>query len=333
MKIKKTASTLFLIAMLCLGATKAKAQVNAQLFYDFGSDREFVTLTLEMFKQDKWGNTYFFIDHDFNYDKLGGGKNVAPGGTYLEIARCLNFWQKSAIKDLSLQVEYNGGITRSYPINHAMLAGVDYFFHSKDFKNTLNLKALYKYIWENKQSVPMQFTVVWAMNDLFGVKGLMDTNKRLKDAMLFNILSYMSDRLLTIGNTTAALDELYVWLSDNVSVGTTIIEYIRNTLKRVRKKESNLIMASQNLEDFDREGIRELTKPLFAIPPHQFIFNCGSIDKRFYMDLLQLEEAEYNLIRFPQRGVCLFKCGNERYLLEVHAPAYKEALFGTAGGR
>ena len=121
--------------------------------------------------------------------------------------------------------------------------------------------------------------------------------------------------------------------ANNVSVGTTIIEYIRNTLKRVRKKESNLIMASQNLEDFDREGIRELTKPLFAIPPHQFIFNCGSIDKRFYMDLLQLEEAEYNLIRFPQRGVCLFKCGNERYLLEVHAPAYKEALFGTAGGR
>ena len=168
---------------------------------------------------------------------------------------------------------------------------------------------------------------------VFGVKGLLQASKNVRGAMLFNILSYMSDRLLTIGNTTAALDELYVWLSDNVSVGTTIIEYIRNTLKRVRKKESNLIMASQNLEDFDREGIRELTKPLFAIPPHQFIFNCGSDDKRFYMDLLQLEEAEYNLIRFPQRGVCLFKCGNERYLLEVHAPAYKEALFGTAGGR
>ena len=156
---------------------------------------------------------------------------------------------------------------------------------------------------------------------VFGVKGLLQASKNVRGAMLFNILSYMSDRLLTIGNTTAALDELYVWLSDNVSVGTTIIEYIRNTLKRVRKKESNLIMASQNLEDFDREGIRELTKPLFAIPPHQFIFNCGSIDKRFYMDLLQLEEAEYNLIRFPQRGVCLFKCGNERYLLEAERTA------------
>ena len=117
---------------------------------------------------------------------------------------------------------------------------------------------------------------------VFGVKGLLQASKNVRGAMLFNILSYMSDRLLTIGNTTAALDELYVWLSDNVSVGTTIIEYIRNTLKRVRKKESNLIMASQNLEDFDREGIRELTKPLFAIPPHQFIFNCGSLTSGLY---------------------------------------------------
>lgn len=32
-------------------------------------------------------------------------------------------------------------------------------------------------------------------------------------------------------------------------------------------------------------------------------------------------------------GVCLFKCGNERYLLEVHAPEHIRALFGEAGGR
>ena len=51
------------------------------------------------------------------------------------------------------------------------------------------------------------------------------------------------------------------------------------------------------------------------------------------MEMLQLDEAEYNLIKFPQRGICLYKCGNERYLLKVHAPAYKEKLFGTAGGR
>ena len=136
------------------------------------------------------------------------------------------------------------------------------------------------------------------------------------------------NKLLTVGNTVAALDELYIWLSN-----PTAIEYIRNCLKRVRKKESAMLLASQNLEDFDQEQVREMTKPLFSIPPHQFLFNAGSIDKRSYMEMLQLDEAEYNLIKFPQRGVCLYKCGNERYLLEVHAPAYKEKLFGTAGGR
>ena len=163
---------------------------------------------------------------------------------------------------------------------------------------------------------------------VFGVKGLLQASRNVKDAMLFNVLSYLSDKLLTEGNTVATLDELYIWLSN-----VTTIEYIRNTLKRVRKKESALILASQNLEDFDVDGIRELTRPLFAIPTHQFLFNAGSVDKRFYMDNLQLEESEFELIRYPQRGVCLYKCGNERYLLEVHAPPHKAELFGAAGGR
>ena len=84
----------------------------------------------------------------------------------------------------------------------------------------------------------------------FGVKGLLDTNKRLKDAMLFNILSYMSNKLLGEGNTVASIDELYLFLSN-----LTAIEYIRNAMKRVRKKESAVILASQNIDDFLITGI------------------------------------------------------------------------------
>ena len=146
--------------------------------------------------------------------------------------------------------------------------------------------------------------------------------------MLFNILSYMTDQLLNAGNTVAALDELYIWLSN-----LTTITYIRNALKRVRKKESAIVMASQNLEDFDQEGVRELTRPLFSIPPHQFLFNPGSISPKAYMDMLQLEPAEFELIKYPHNGHCLYKCGNERYHLQVIAPEYKRALFGEAGGR
>lgn len=162
----------------------------------------------------------------------------------------------------------------------------------------------------------------------FGVKGLMDTNKRLKNTLLFNILSYMSNQLLSVGNTVAAIDETYLFLSN-----LTAIEYIRNAMKRVRKKDSAVILASQNVDDFLIPDVREFTKPLFAIPTHQFLFNAGNIEPKAYTDTLQLEMSEFSLIKYPERGSCLYRCGNERYLLQVHAPEYKEKLFGKAGGR
>lgn len=162
----------------------------------------------------------------------------------------------------------------------------------------------------------------------FGVKGLLDTNRRLKDAMLFNLLSYMTNELLSKGNTVAAIDELYLFLTN-----LTAIEYIRNASKRVRKRDSAVILASQNIEDFMLDGIKEFTKPLFSIPTHQFLFNAGNIEPKTYMDIMQLEPSEFDHIKYPERGTCLYRCGNERYLLQVIASDFKEKMFGKAGGR
>ncbi|WP_317854405.1 VirB4 family type IV secretion system protein [Chakrabartyella piscis] len=93
----------------------------------------------------------------------------------------------------------------------------------------------------------------------FGVKGILEADESIRNVMLFNVLSYMSDALLSKGNTAAFLDELYLFLSN-----VTAIEYIRNAMKRVRKKESAVIIASQNVDDFNQPNIKEMTKPLFA---------------------------------------------------------------------
>ena len=39
--------------------------------------------------------------------------------------------------------------------------------------------------------------------------------------------------------------------------------------------------------------IRELTRPLSAIPIHQFLFNAGNVEPRAYTDMLQLEMSEF----------------------------------------
>ena len=162
----------------------------------------------------------------------------------------------------------------------------------------------------------------------FGVKGIMESDTSIKNAMLFNVLSYMSDALLTKGNTAAFLDEMYLFLTN-----LTAIEYIRNAMKRVRKKDSAVIIASQNIEDFNRTDVKEMTKPLFAIPAHQFLFYPGSISKKEYTEMLRLDECLFDLISYPQKGVCVFRHGSEVYHLVVKAQKYKEELFGSAGGR
>ena len=160
--MKKT----FLAAVVLACALPAAAQTNFQLFYDFGKDRRIITTTLEGFYNDNWGNTFFFIDYDYS------PKSDFPNGSYFEIARCLNFWQNSALAPLSLQLEYNGGVYSRYGINHAFLGGADWFLHSPDFRNTLNFKLLYKYIVGIDQQVPMQLTTVWGCQDLFGLRNL-----------------------------------------------------------------------------------------------------------------------------------------------------------------
>lgn len=162
----------------------------------------------------------------------------------------------------------------------------------------------------------------------FGVKGILNMDESIRNAMLFNILSYMSDALLKKGGTAAFIDELYLFLSN-----LTAIEYIRNAMKRVRKKDSAVVIASQNVEDFNREGIKEMTKPLFSIPTHQFLFYPGMITKKEYTDMLQLDECLFDLISYSQRGTCVFRHGSEVYHLVVKAQKYKEELFGSAGGR
>ena len=142
--------------VMALAGMTAQAQTNLQVHYDFGEGREYVTTTLEMFKPDKWGNTFFFVDYNFNSTKYNH-----PSESYMEIARCLKFWDGP----ISAHIEYNGGLgvvkdfNFGYVINNAYLAGIDYGWNNADFSTTLNLKALYKNIAGKQHSV--QFTGVW----------------------------------------------------------------------------------------------------------------------------------------------------------------------------
>jgi len=150
-----------LFAAMLLGLVSyANAQTNIQEMYDF--NRGHFTTTLEMFQSDKWGSTFFFNDIYHPNDM------TAPTGYYTEIARALNFWQNSSLGALSAHVEWNGGMYA----NNCWLFGAEYFLHNSDFSNTFTFELMYKAIEGATDYIPLQFTFVWGMKNLCGVKGL-----------------------------------------------------------------------------------------------------------------------------------------------------------------
>lgn len=143
----------------------AKAQ-NVQLHYDFGrslynemSERPLFTSTVEMFKPDKWGSTYFFVDMD--YTKKG------VTSAYWEISRELKFWKSP----FSFHVEYNGGLAVGFPFNNAYLTGATYTWNRSDFNAGFSLSALYKYIQKADKPNNFQLTGTWYVN--FAKNGLL----------------------------------------------------------------------------------------------------------------------------------------------------------------
>ena len=162
----------------------------------------------------------------------------------------------------------------------------------------------------------------------FGFSTLLDTNENLLSATLFNALSYMHNALMVNGNTVGIIDELHLFLKYPIA-----INYIRADIKQGRKKDSYLILATQNIEDLMLPGIRELTKPLFTIPTHSFFFYPGNVKASEFMELTNMTAEEFSLIKSPRRGSCLYRCGSERFLLQVQASPTKAALIGKSGGR
>lgn len=149
---------LFLLFALCLGIT-AQAQ-NVQLHYDFGRmlnradqpSRPNLTTTVEMFRPDSWGNTFFFVD--MNYQTAG------VTSAYWEISREFSLGKTP----LALHVEFDGGLSNQFSFNNAYLAGLTYAYNNKDYSAGFTLTPMYKYLEKQGRPHSYQLTGTWYMN-------------------------------------------------------------------------------------------------------------------------------------------------------------------------
>ena len=148
-----------LIFIFLASAFSLFSQTNLQLHYDLGAGRNYLTSTIERFKPDTKGSTFFFVDMNYNAD--------GPKEAYIEIARELKFWDGP----FTAHVEYNGGLHHAqretnFQINNAYLLGATYGFNNKDFSKGFSVSAMYKLIQGNIEPHNFQLTGVWYMHFL-----------------------------------------------------------------------------------------------------------------------------------------------------------------------
>ena len=206
---------LLVVFSLFIAASALKAQ-NVQLHYDMGKDRNYLTSTVEMFKPDKWGSTFFFIDMDYG---SAGNQGVSMG--YFEISRGIKFWKSP----FEVHVEYNGGFGQfkatpyngAYQINDAWLLGGNYTWNTADFSKVFTLEAMYKNI-RGKNDMSFQLTGVW-------------TVQLLKNKITLSGFAdfWREDNIVGVGTNSKAanfvfLSEPQFWLNctDHFSVGSEV---------------------------------------------------------------------------------------------------------------
>lgn len=218
---------LIVAATLCWFGSQAQ---NVQLHYDFGQSiydelaatdtsygRPKLTTTVEMFRPDSWGSTFFFIDMDYS----SGVK-----GSYWEIAREINFWQDSKWNWLSVHAEYNGGGSMAVgTFNDSWLGGLTYSGHSEDFSKTWSISAMYKYIPHTRNvsgeldTHNFQITGVWGINFASGwatYSGFIDF---WREARAWQSTTHI---MLSEHQLWLNLNKVRGWDKTNLSVGTEV---------------------------------------------------------------------------------------------------------------
>ena len=156
--MKRNVILLLFVVLATSIASKAQAQ-NLQVLYD--TERGCVTSTIEMFRPDAFGSTFYFVDMDYSPTAIGA---------YTEIAREFCFWQDTKWNWLSVHVEYDGGLSGAYSFHNNWLGGLTYSGHSDDFSKTWSLSAMYKAIPGLKtltgecQMHNFQLTGVWGIS-------------------------------------------------------------------------------------------------------------------------------------------------------------------------
>lgn len=165
--------------------------------------------------------------------------------------------------------------------------------------------------------------------DTYNLQNADDTIKRTQ---YFNILTWAWQTIAENRNEKViiAVDESYLLVDPEVPQA---LHFLRNVSKRIRKYLGGLWVISHSAVDFLDESVKRYGQALLDNPCFKFFMGTDGKNLKELSDLMDLTEAEQELLAKKQRGHGLLIAGSKRIHARVELTTFELEIFGKGGGK
>lgn len=165
--------------------------------------------------------------------------------------------------------------------------------------------------------------------DTFDLNSSSDT---IKCTQYFNLLNWAWQEMSRNRNERILLicDEAYLMIDDRVPQS---LVFLRNAMKRARKYEAGIVIASHGVVDFLDPKIKLYGQALLDQPCFKIMLGTDGQNLKETSNLYNLTEAETEVLASKMRGRALVMIGHDRLNINFTIPDYKFKYFGNKGGR
>ena len=164
------------------------------------------------------------------------------------------------------------------------------------------------------------------------INSLVDSDETVLKAQFFNVLSWCWNEIAkNKGRIILIVEEAYLLIDPN---NPDIIDFLKRTVKRIRKKDGALINISQNLIDFTAPSVARYGEAILGNSGYYFLFSQSKKEATSAQKLLELSESETQFLTVAGKGETLFIASHDiKIPLKIELRDEEAKLFGNGGGR
>ncbi|WP_027364873.1 VirB4 family type IV secretion system protein [Desulfotruncus alcoholivorax] len=162
------------------------------------------------------------------------------------------------------------------------------------------------------------------------VHELQNADEAVRRAQYFNVLSYAWHQIERDRQekTILVVDEAWLLVDPQTPQA---LAFLRDTSKRIRKYKGGLFVISQNVVDFLDPTVARYGQALLDNPCYKLLLAQGEKDLEALSRLMNLSEAEQELLFSARRGEGLLVAGAQRIRVRIEAAPYELPML-TGGG-